>query len=61
MTDKIRVLLGDGKTAHERAGQLCEEIKAAVYRHADYLTLAAAIGALEIAKLEILQEQEGEE
>jgi len=39
------------------AAEMCEEIKAVVYSYADKVPAALAIGVLEIAKQEILEEQ----
>ena len=55
MTD-IRIIEG-GKPSHEAAGELAERVKALVYEYADRMALATAIGALEIAKLEIVQDR----
>jgi hypothetical protein len=52
----IRIIEG-GKPSHEAAGELAERVKALVYEYADRMALATAIGALEIAKLELLTEQ----
>ena len=52
----VKVITGSGTTP-ERAGELAAAIKALCYDMGDGLSLAAVIGALEIAKLEILQGQ----
>ena len=52
----VKVITGSGTTP-ERAGELAAAIKALCYDMGDGLSLAAVIGALEIAKLEILRGQ----
>jgi hypothetical protein len=52
----IKVFSG-GVRAEVAAGQMCQEIKKAVYSFAGRVPLATAIGVLDIAKHEILQEQ----
>lgn len=51
----LRVIQGGGP-AYEAAGELADRVKDLVYEYADRLALATAIGALEIAKLELLKE-----
>jgi hypothetical protein len=58
MTDKV-VFIGGGTPAHEVAGELAERIKALVYEYGGRMPLATAVGVLEIAKMEILQEDRG--
>ncbi|WP_299671758.1 hypothetical protein [uncultured Roseobacter sp.] len=54
----LRVLSGDGKTTTETTNELCQAIEDTVYSFAGRgVTVAAAIGVLEIAKQEILEEQ----
>ena len=43
---------------HDATGELADRIKELVYEYADRMPVAAAIGALEIAKLEIMAEQQ---
>jgi hypothetical protein len=45
------------KAALTVSGELAERLKAVVYDYADRMPVAAAIGVLEIVKLEILAEQ----
>ena len=47
---------GDGKRDIDVADEMCRAIKAAVYQFKDRVPLATAIGVLEIAKREILEE-----
>lgn len=58
MSDNIRVFQGGGDPAHIVAGRLAEEIKELVYSYAGQMPVSTAIGALEIAKLEIVSEQD---
>lgn len=57
---RLRVFQGAGQTAHETAGELSDRIKALVYEYADRIPLATAAGALDIAKLEILNDHLGD-
>ena len=45
-----------GQRPTEAADEMCEAVKAAVYQFADRVPLALAIGVLEIAKFDILDE-----
>jgi len=54
---ELRVFTGGGQSVQAAAGELAERIKALVYEYSGKLPVAAAIGALEIAKLEIFAEQ----
>ena len=54
---QITVFDGGGQRSHEVAGELAERIKELVYEYADKMPVATAIGALEIAKIEILNDQ----
>lgn len=56
MSDVVQ-FIGGGQPAHEAAGELAERIKELVFEYADRMPVATAIGALEVAKIEILQEQ----
>lgn len=56
MTDIVQ-FKGGGQPAHEAAGELAERIKDLVYEYADRMPVATAVGAIEIAKSEILMEQ----
>ena len=47
---------GKGNTL-DRSEELCEAIKAACYENGEGLALAFVLGCLEIAKVEILEEQ----
>lgn len=58
MTAELKVFTGGGLGVKEASGELCERIKALVYEYAGILPVSAAIGVLEIAKAEILREQE---
>ena len=53
----IRVIEGSGRE-YERSGDLVDAIMQAVYDNAQGMSVAAVIGCLELAKLEILREQE---
>lgn len=53
----LKLLDGDGKRAHELAGELAARIKDIVYEYSDKMPVATALGALEIAKIEILEDQ----
>ena len=57
MTPQLSVIQGAGATV-DRAAALCEAIQEAVYEHGAGLSLAAVIGALEIAKMEVLRDHE---
>lgn len=50
------VIEGKGRE-YDRSAELVEAIKEAVYETAQGMSVAAVIGCLEIAKLEIIQEQ----
>ena len=52
-------LITEGKHVEDHAADMCEAVKSAVYEFADKVPLATAIGVLELAKLEIISEQEG--
>lgn len=54
---ELRVFTGGGQSVQAAAGELAERIKALVYEYSGRLPASAAIGALEIAKLEIFNEQ----
>ena len=51
------VSTGSNKTHTDRAEELCEAIKAAIYDNAEGMSLAAVIGCIEVAKLEIMEDQ----
>lgn len=54
---ELKVFTGGGQSIQAASGELAERIKALVYEYAGRLPASAAIGALEIAKLEIFNEQ----
>lgn len=54
---ELKVFTGGGQSIQAASGELAERIKALVYEYAGRLPAAAAIGALEIAKLEIMEDQ----
>jgi len=54
---ELKVFTGGGQSVHAAVGELAERIKALVYEYSGRLPVAAAIGALEIAKLEIFNDQ----
>lgn len=58
MTDIV--VFAGGRRAHDVAGELADKIKALVYEYAKNIPVATAIGAIEIAKVEILAEQAGD-
>lgn len=55
---KFTVITNTNKTQRELAGEMCERIKALVYEYSELVPAALAIGVLEIAKTEILKDQE---
>lgn len=57
MTQPIKFIATASKPHAVIAAEMCEEIKAVVYSYADKVPAALAIGVLEIAKQEILEEQ----
>lgn len=59
MTGKhtLGVVSGDGKRAHDLAGEMAERIKGVVYEYTGRVPVAAAIGVLRIVEREILDEQ----
>lgn len=56
--DRLAVVPGRGLRSHEVVEALVEGIKRAVYEFDGEITLATAVGALEIAKIEIVDESE---
>lgn len=44
------------KSQFDLAAELCEKIKVAVYEYSDRIPLALAIGVIEIAKMEVMEE-----
>lgn len=54
---KFEVIKNTGKTQRELASEMCDRIKAIVYEYSDQVPVALAIGVLEIAKFEIVEEQ----
>lgn len=59
MTDKPNnlVVFGGGQPMVATTSELAERIKSLVYEYSGVLPVAAAIGVLEIVKIEIMQEQ----
>ncbi len=55
---ELKVFSGGSQNVKAASGELCERIKALVYEYCGVLPVSAAIGAIEIAKLEIIREQE---
>lgn len=55
---KFAVITNTSKTQRELAGEMCERIKELVYEYSELVPAALAIGVLEIAKAEILKDQE---
>ena len=53
----FEVIKNTGKTQRELASEICERIKEVVYEYSDLVPVALAVGAIEIAKMEILDEQ----
>jgi hypothetical protein len=51
-------LITSGKPSQEHASEMCEEVKSVVYRFSDKVSLATAVGVLELAKLEIISEHD---
>lgn len=57
----IKVLDTNGKRSQDAAGELVDAIVQLVYDHAaGHMPVATAIGIIEMAKLQILKDQEGE-
>lgn len=54
---KLTIVEGKG-TIPDRSEELCQAIKDAVYEIGDGMPIAAVIGCLEIAKLEIMRDAE---
>jgi hypothetical protein len=54
----FEVIKNTGKSQRELAGEMCERIVKLVYEYEQLVPVALAIGAIEIAKLEILKGQE---
>ena len=57
---KVIKAFDGGKRAEEVTGEMCKRIKEVVYEYSGRTTPAAAIGALEIAKREILADADKE-
>lgn len=55
MVRQIKVFEG-GQRPTEAADEMCQRLKEVVYDYSDRIPLALAIGVLEIAKREILDE-----
>jgi hypothetical protein len=55
---KFTVIQNTTKSQRELAGEMCERIKELVYEYSELVPAALAIGVLEIAKSEILRDQE---
>lgn len=55
---KFAVITNTSKTQRELAGEMCDRIKELVYEYSELVPTALAIGVLEIAKAEILKDQE---
>lgn len=55
---KFEVIKNTGKSQRELAGDMCDRIKELVYEYSELVPVALAIGVLEIAKMEILKDQE---
>jgi hypothetical protein len=53
---RLKVYSGSGQSVQAASGELCDRIKALIYEYEGRLPLAAGIGVLEIAKLEIIEE-----
>lgn len=53
----LKVFTGGGQSVQAASGELCDRVKSLVYEYVGRLPVSAAIGVLEIAKLEILEEQ----
>jgi hypothetical protein len=54
---KFEVIKNTGKTQRELASEMCDRIKSIVYEYSDLVPVALAVGVLEIAKVEILDDQ----
>ena len=55
---KFTVINNTTKSQRELAGEMCERIKELVYEYSELVPAALAVGVLEIAKHEILRDQE---
>lgn len=53
----VRIVAGGGAT-EDRAGELAEAIKAICYERYAGMSLAAIIGAIEIAKTELMRDHQ---
>lgn len=51
---KFKVITGNSH--EELAAELCDRLKSVVYEYSDRIPLTLAIGVIEIAKMEILEE-----
>ncbi len=54
---ELKVFTGGGQSIQAASGELAERIKALVYEYAGKLPASAAIGVLEIVKMEIFNDQ----
>lgn len=57
MTAELKVFTG-GQNTQTSCGELAEKIKAVIYEYSDRVPLAAAVGVLEIVKVEIMQDHQ---
>jgi hypothetical protein len=53
----LKVFTGGGQNVQSASGDLAERIKALIYEYSGRIPLAAAVGVLDIVKLEIIEEQ----
>ena len=53
----FEVIKNTSKTQRELASEMCDRIKGIVYEYSDLVPVALAVGAMEIAKMEIMDEQ----
>lgn len=58
MTDTARKFMAVASKSHAAiAGEMAEEIKAVVYKHADKIPFVLALGVLRVVELELMDAQ----
>ena len=55
---ELKVFTGGGKSVHEASGELAKRITSMIYEYSGSLPLSAAIGVLEIVKIELMKAHE---
>lgn len=56
----LRVFTGDGRSGHELANEMAERLNSVIYDYAGRVPLATAVGVLEIIKIELLEDNNGD-